>query len=77
MPIKYEVRVHPEETPIRGNALFSGDKEQDKRVEDEIVARCIAGDQWAWCYVEVIAEFQIGEATYRGFLKAFEREIGS
>jgi hypothetical protein len=60
--VKYdpEIRivVHEETIPLRGNALASGDDDLDRDVEEEILSRLAYGEQWAWCWVEVIAEFR-------------------
>lgn len=47
--------VHEEDTPVRGNAMASGEDALDKEVEDEILERLERGDVWAWCCVEVKA----------------------
>ena len=51
--ISWQVIAEQDDTPVRGNALASGDDAEDKRVEDEILARLDDGDIWAWCSVEV------------------------
>lgn len=53
--VEIQLIVHEEDTPVRGNALASGDDAEDKRVEDEIIERLQDGDIWAWCCVEVRA----------------------
>lgn len=62
MAEKAEIALHclPEETPIRGNAMASGDDEADREVEDDILRRLESGEEWAWCTVRVVA-------TYEGF----------
>lgn len=49
----YKIEATPEDIPVRGNTMASGDDEYDKRVEDEILARLESGDVWAWCSVRV------------------------
>ncbi len=62
-----ELIVHPEDIPVRGNAVASGDDAIDKRVEDEIIARIDDGDPWAWCCVEVRASHdEISSSDYLG-----------
>lgn len=56
--VTFKIRCLPEEIPVRGNALASGDPAEDKRTEDEIIARLESGDDWAWCTVEVIARWE-------------------
>lgn len=46
--VKFWIEVEPERIPVRGNAFCSGDKEADRRVEDEIIARLKSDDVWAW-----------------------------
>jgi hypothetical protein len=46
--------VEQDDIPVRGNAMVSGDDEEDKKVEDEILERLDRGDVWAWAFVEVI-----------------------
>lgn len=52
----------PDQTPIRGNALDSGDPHVDKAYEDKIIARVRDGDAWAWCVVTCTASY----AGFRG-----------
>lgn len=40
-----------EDTPVRGNAIVSGDESFDKEAEDTILSRLNDGDIWAWCCV--------------------------
>lgn len=53
-----KIIVRPEFIEIRGNAIASGDDAFDKQVEDELIERFNDGDVWAWCMVEVQAEFR-------------------
>jgi hypothetical protein len=53
--IEFIVEVLPEEAPVRGNAMASGDDDFDRKVEDEIFASLMHGNEWAWCKVEVTA----------------------
>jgi len=54
--VTYRLTVEQDDTPVRGNALASGDDAEDKQCEDEILARLDRGDVWAWALVKVIAE---------------------
>ena len=45
--------VLQDDTPVRGNALASGDDTEDRKAEDEIIARLNDGDEWAWALVTV------------------------
>lgn len=48
-----EIIVLPNDIPVRGNAIVSGDDDFDAQVENEIIARLESGDVWAWAAVEV------------------------
>lgn len=62
---KVALRTEWDETPVRGNALASGNDDLDRETEDEILARLDRGDIWAWCLVIVTADWEAfrGEAT--------------
>lgn len=47
------LEAEQEHIPVRGNAMASGDDEQDRAVEDEIIERLNNGDVWAWASVRV------------------------
>ena len=57
---------HPETTPIEGNALAAGDDEIDRQEYERIRNELESGNLWAWCCVEVQAEFR--GLTGRAFL---------
>jgi hypothetical protein len=50
---RIEIYTQPEEIPVRGNALASGDDAADMECENEILSRLAAGEEWAWCMVTV------------------------
>ena len=56
------VEAVPEDTPVRGNALASGDDALDKKEEDRILAD-LEWNEWAWCVAKVTAEFHGLTAT--------------
>lgn len=61
MKIEYSFRIEREEdVPVRGNALASGDDEQDRKAEDEILERLERDDILAWCTAIVTARV-VGE----------------
>lgn len=71
--VEFEVTAEPEDVPVRGNALASGDDAADKEYEDEILRRVVRGDTWAWCVVIVTAKWSdyvgravLGGCTYDG-----------
>jgi hypothetical protein len=53
----YNVRLiaTQDDTPVRGNALASGNEEEDRRYEDMILKRLDKGDVWACAQLEVQA----------------------
>lgn len=59
---RYNVRLiaTQDDTPVRGNAIASGDDKFDRKVEDEILERLDNGDVWAWAQVEVQATLPDG-----------------
>lgn len=54
-PCTIRLRVDPEASTVRGNALASGDDAADRAFENEILAQLQAGNDWAWCCVIVTA----------------------
>lgn len=61
--VEFSIKVEPEDLPVRGNALASGNEEEDKKVEDEIIRRLDDGDIWAWGFVTVAARYAGFEGT--------------
>jgi hypothetical protein len=57
--IEFELIVHEESTPIKGNALASGDDATDKKQERMIERQLANGNSWAWCCVQM-------KGTYKG-----------
>lgn len=47
------VECLPDDLPIRGNALASGNDTEDKACEDAIIDDLESGNEWAWCCVKV------------------------
>ena len=60
------LEVRQDDTPIRGNAMASGDDDLDRKVEDEIIERLEDGDVWAWSLVEVFATVELNGETITG-----------
>ena len=56
--VSYELECHPEDAPIRGNAMASGDDDFDREVENKILAELKARNGWAWCTVRVVARYE-------------------
>lgn len=70
--VTFTLEIEPEDIPVEGNAMASGDDSADRECEAEILERLDRGDLWAWCYVRVTAtwgEFSgsdgLGECSYR------------
>lgn len=67
-----EVKVYvirsESDVPIRGNAMASGDEKLDRAAEDAIRDKLAAGQEWAWCDVEVRVEVQDGALVGSDFL---------
>lgn len=64
--VTFHVVCEPEDTPVRGNVMASGNAALDREAENEVLARLDAGDVWAWCSVRVEAVFMVGTAAYKG-----------
>jgi hypothetical protein len=64
--ITYKLYAEQDDMQVRGNALASGDDEEDRRCEDEILERLDSGDVWAWASVKVEAEIDIDGETFTG-----------
>jgi len=66
MSITYSFRIAPDDMPVRGNAMASGDGAFDREVEDEIIARLNRGEVEAWCVVIVTATIKVDGQTFKG-----------
>lgn len=64
--ILYRLYTTPDDTPVRGNALYSGDEATDRKCEDEILHRLDAGDTWAWASVKVEASIADSDVDITG-----------
>lgn len=53
--VDYTIECLPEDTPVRGNSVASGDDEYDRKVERKIERDLDRGNEWAWCCVRVTA----------------------
>jgi hypothetical protein len=58
--VEIDLIVHPEDFPVKGNLIDSGDPEFDRELENQIIDRLDNGDVWAWCVVEL-------RVTWEGF----------
>lgn len=66
LEIEYRIAAQQDDTPVRGNAMASGDSAEDKKVEDEILARLDRGDEWAWALVDVSARVTVDGKEFAG-----------
>ena len=57
------VTADQDDTPVRGNAMDSGDAVFDKQCEDEIIAR-LEHDVWAWASVTVIVKLKLKTSVF-------------
>jgi hypothetical protein len=67
--LEIEVSLHcePEDMPVRGNAMSSGNTVVDEETESAILADLNSGNLWAWCVVVVKAELHgLTGAAYLG-----------
>lgn len=55
--VKFTIVVEPEDIPIRGNYMVSGDDAADKEAEDEVIKDFNNGNVWAWCTIRVKAHW--------------------
>lgn len=60
--VKVTLRAEPEDVPVRGNALASGDEAVDREAEDGVIAALEAGNEWAWCQAVV----EVSWGNFRG-----------
>lgn len=51
---KVQVLCEPEDMPIKGNVIASGDDAYDQECENRILAQLEAGNEWAWCCTHVL-----------------------
>lgn len=79
--IEYTLELLPEDMPVRGNALASGDESEDKRAEDAILKE-LEWNPWAWCCIKVTASWHgikgvdyLGGCSYKDEME-FKQEGG-
>jgi hypothetical protein len=66
--VDIDIFTRPEDTPIRGNAIASGDDEADEAYALEIEAQIEAGNPWAWTIIEVRATHRPTGLTASAYL---------
>jgi hypothetical protein len=52
--VTFSVECLPEDAPIKGNVMDSGDPDADAR-EEERIYNAYQTNEWAWCCVRVVA----------------------
>jgi len=55
--VNITLTCEPDDLPIEGNALASGDDAEDRRAEQWIRDQLARGNEWAWCVAIVTVEF--------------------
>lgn len=60
--VTFTISCEEEYVPVKGNAIASGDSEEDARVEKSIINDFNNGNPWAWCTVKVTAKWNGFEA---------------
>jgi hypothetical protein len=55
--VEFTIDVLPEDAPVRGNAMASGDDDFDRQTEDRIISDLCSGNEWAWCTIKVTAHY--------------------
>jgi len=66
--VAYTLEIEPEDIPVKGNAMASGDDKEDKKVEDWINRQLRSGNLWAWC--TVVCTARLGDKEGRDTLGA-------
>ena len=61
--IDWEIEALPEDMSVRGNAVVSGNDEQDKEIEGDIIEDLENGNEWAWCIAKVTGKYNGIEAV--------------
>jgi hypothetical protein len=54
---QFSIECLEECVQVRGNAIASGDDRLDTNTENLILEELDSGNQWAWCTVRVVAEW--------------------
>ena len=64
----FKIEASQDDTPVRGNAIVSGDDEYDAQVENDIINRLESGEVWAWALVKVTCGFDDWSITGEDYL---------
>ena len=55
--ITFSIECLSEDEQVAGNAMASGDEQVDAECNAEIYRQLDSGNEWAWCCVRVVAEW--------------------
>ncbi len=61
--VKVYIRAEPDDLPVRGNAMASGNDAFDREAEESIISRLEDGDVWAWAAVTVTVAWGVFAAS--------------
>ncbi len=65
--VTWKLECLDEDMPIKGNALSSGDDEEDAKAEQWVLDQLRSGNEWAWCCARVTGTFEgVKETDYLG-----------
>lgn len=65
--VEWELECLPEDEPIEGNAMASGDESVDREANQWVYDQLEAGNPWAWCCAHVKGVYEgIEEDDYLG-----------
>jgi len=56
--VTFDIIVHDETAPIRGNCIDSGDAKYDEKIARRIERQLDNGNVFAWCTIEVRANYK-------------------
>lgn len=56
--VEFSILAEQDDIEVRGNALASGNDQEDKEVEDDIISKLNRGNVWAWASVNVKASYK-------------------
>jgi hypothetical protein len=56
--VEWELICEPEDTPLEGNVMASGDDDADAEAEQWVRDQLDSGNQWGWCFVRLVGRFK-------------------
>ncbi len=60
--VTISIKAVPETVEIVGNAIASGNDQEDHKVEKQIMDDVISGNVWAWCVVLITVSWKMFES---------------